>query len=218
MNYMKESAFRWRTWSHFALPTQREWVRMDLYFRRNRLEEKTKQQTERINYMKVMKKYSMNFPAVEYTGPTNRCRCGKMGRYLRTPCGGYALGCECGAQTDIHVPNLTKQNANLLREEWNSLIINSELSPEFVKIYNLDNGDLIFSGQPIVACTRVMITSTMHCPCWKKKAAKTLRLIMIWRSWLEFQMETISSHTSQRARPWLMSRVGRASNMNWWCQ
>ena len=93
--------------------------------------------------MKVMKKYSMNFPAVEYTGPTNRCRCGKMGRYYRTPCGGYALGCECGAQTDTHVPNLTKQNANLLREEWNSLIINSELSPEFVKIYNLDNGDLI---------------------------------------------------------------------------
>ena len=93
--------------------------------------------------MKVMKKYSMNFPAVEYTGPTNRCRCGKMPRYFCTPCGGYGLKCECGAQTDIHVPNLTKQNANLLREEWNSLIINSELSPEFVKIYNLDNGDLI---------------------------------------------------------------------------
>ena len=93
--------------------------------------------------MKVMKKYSMSLPTVEYTGPTNRCRCGKMPRYFRTPCGGYALKCECGVQTDTHVPNLTKQNANLLREEWNSLIINSELSPEFVKIYNLDNGDLI---------------------------------------------------------------------------
>ena len=93
--------------------------------------------------MKVMKKYSMSLPTVEYTGPTNRCRCGKMPRYFRTPCGGYALKCECGAQTDAHVPDLTKRNANLLREEWNSLIINSELSPEFVKIYNLDNGDLI---------------------------------------------------------------------------
>ena len=93
--------------------------------------------------MKVMKKYSMNLPNVEYTGPINRCRCGKMGRYFRTPCGGYAFGCECGFETATHLPDLTRNNARILAEEWNSMVINSELSPEFVKIYNLDNGDLI---------------------------------------------------------------------------
>ena len=87
--------------------------------------------------------FSPDQPAVNFTGEFNSCPiCSKLPRYTRSSCGGYHLGC-CGMRTDSCVSDLTKPNANLLREEWNTQVINSELSPLFAKKYNIENGDLI---------------------------------------------------------------------------
>ena len=89
------------------------------------------------------RRFSSSEPAVAFSGVFNSCPiCSKLPRYTRSSCGGYHLSC-CGIRTKSCVPNLTKENANFLREEWNSIVVNSELSPNFVKKYNMGNGNLV---------------------------------------------------------------------------
>lgn len=89
------------------------------------------------------RRFSSSEPAVAFSGVFNSCPiCSKLPRYTRSNCGGYHLSC-CGIRTKSCVANLTKENANALREEFNYIVRNSELSEAFVSKYRIENGDLV---------------------------------------------------------------------------
>ena len=91
-----------------------------------------------------IRRFNVDQPTVPFTGETNRCpACGNLPKYTRSNCGGYHLGCQChNIRTANCTDNLTREKANLLREEWNEMILSSSLSQLFVDKLGAENGSL----------------------------------------------------------------------------
>lgn len=91
-----------------------------------------------------IKRYSSENPVVPFTGEVNRCPfCGSLPRYTRSNYGGYRLGCKCSNfRTASCTDNLTRENANKLREEFNEMVVDATLSQLFMDKIGAENGSL----------------------------------------------------------------------------
>lgn len=91
-----------------------------------------------------IRRFSAEKPAVQFTGEVNKCPfCGSLPRYTRSSCGGYHLGCKCSNfRTANCTDNLTRENANKLREEWNEMVVDAPLSQLFMDKIGAENGSL----------------------------------------------------------------------------
>ena len=91
-----------------------------------------------------IRRFSAENPAVQFTGEVNKCPfCGSLPRYTRSSCGGYHLGCKCSNfRTANCTDNLTRENANKLREEWNEMVVDAPLSQLFMDKIGAENGSL----------------------------------------------------------------------------
>ena len=91
-----------------------------------------------------IRRFSAENPAVPFTGETNPCPfCASLPRYTRSNCGGYHLGCKCSNfRTASCTDNLTRENSNKLREEWNEMVIDATLSQLFMDKIGAENGSL----------------------------------------------------------------------------
>ena len=91
-----------------------------------------------------IRRFSAENPAVQFTGEVNRCPfCGSLPRYTRSNCGGYHFGCKCSNfRTASCADNLTRENANKLREEWNEMVVDTTLSQLFMDKIGAENGSL----------------------------------------------------------------------------